>query len=178
MISTRYCLSSFTALFSVYFPLAMRRATASALCAASTRSSTRSVGVLVGLRPPGSPLCAGEQHTQIVPTFDLAQALRLNEFVEGFSVRRTPSEHPCSRLPGRIVHDSHERRLCHSRATRLFVGFVRISKHLLSLSPEGFYFLVCYGVVKVPPLLQYAVFIAPVKRGVEGVWPCTLLLPS
>ena len=44
----------------------------------------------------------------------------------------------------------------------VIVGYVRISKHLLSLSPEVFYFLVCYGVVKVPPLLQYVVFVAPV----------------
>ena len=96
--------------------------------------------------------------TQILPTFDLAQALQVTECVEGYSVRRTPSEHPYSRPPGRTVHESHERRLCHRARTE--AGENERFRDLLrefSLPSCDFYFFshthVLHPNVKVPPLV-------------------------
>jgi hypothetical protein len=124
------------------------------------RALTSSTGVLVGNCPPGTPLCAKEQQTDSSHLRDCSSAAP-------HWVRRRlfsplwPADARREELAGGIVHDSREPQRRHL-PPRTFDGYVRISKHLLSLSPEVFYFLVCYGVVKVPPLLQYVVFVAPV----------------
>ena len=130
--------------------------------------------------------------TQILPTFDLAQALQVTECVEGYSVRRTPSEHPYSRLPGRTVHDSRERRLCHSRATEL--GYRRLQiTHRGAAAPHLSIFVIFFSRthmlhpnVKVPPLVvarplfeaSFSLYSSGQKKKITNSFPITFQISA
>ena len=123
------------------------------------RALTSSTGVLVGICPPGSPLCAKEQQTDSSHLRDCSSAAP-------HWVRRRlfsplwPADARREELAGGIVHDSREpqRRHLPPRTEAGEIERFRPILGALSLPSSDFLFFLAYthmlhSVVKVPPLV-------------------------